>query len=172
MKQAHVAVFRQGMIAGLLAYVAIILYYALFNLVTGRPADFTVVAIGEALFGQPGVPAIGAVIAYNGVHLIALMAFGTFAAWLLYEVEVHPVLWHTVLFVFIVTFLFAYWIVAIVAAPLASINPIVLVIGNTVGAAAMGVYLGWVHRGLLARIERFGDPDALLSARPSRRWRA
>src|SRR5688500_10315158 len=96
MKSARLSFLVPGLIAGLLGSFAIVLYYAAFNLLQGRSPLATVGALGSGLFGAAErVSAIGAMIAYNGVHLVFFIALGIGVSWLLYEIELHPALWYT-----------------------------------------------------------------------------
>jgi hypothetical protein len=158
-RQARIDVLKQGMIAGSLGYLAIILYYATANLLTGQSPFHTVAAIGQALF-EPAA-ALPAAIAFNGVHLFAFLMLGWVAAWLIYRVELQPAIWHPALFALIAIFLLTSSVVAIVAGTFAHVSPLVVLIGNLLAAAAVGGYLGWNHPGLERRIELWGDPEAI-----------
>ena len=85
-------VLVHGLIAGLAAYLTVIVLYTLFNVVTGRPPFETAVLLGSALVGA-GVPAAGQAIAYNGAHLAVMLLLGGVCAWLVRRWELHPVLW-------------------------------------------------------------------------------
>jgi hypothetical protein len=160
MKQTHIDVLKHGTIGGLLGYFVIALYYAAFNVVNGRSAFYTVAALGEAMFDPRGVlPTAGAVIAYNGVNLLFFLLLGIVAAWLIYEVELHPGLWYAALLTLITAFLFTSGTMAIVAGTLASVSVLVVLLGNLFAAAALAGYLAWRHRGLERRIERLSDVE-------------
>ena len=99
MNSDHWKMLRHGSIAGGMGYLAIVLYYGAFNLLRGRSPVDTVAALGQGLFGDTNqVPVIGAIIAYNGLHLVFFLALGIAVAWLLEEVELHPATWYVVLF--------------------------------------------------------------------------
>jgi hypothetical protein len=86
---------------------------------------------------------------------------GLLAAWLIYRVELQPVVWHPVLIGLIALFLFASSMVALVAGQLAQVSAAVILPGNLLAALALGGYLGWSHPGLEQRIERLGDSEML-----------
>jgi hypothetical protein len=161
MKPTQKAVLKQGMIAGVLSYVATITYYAIYNAATGRPIAATAMALGTAVFGREGTSVTEAVLAFSGVHLVAWLAFGVLAAGLLHALELHPVLWVAVLYAVLIGFLPAYAFLAVTIAPITHIQPTALVVGNLVGGVVTVGYLLRVHRQQLTRVERVAKPEAL-----------
>lgn len=165
MKQAHTDVLKQGTIGGFLGYLAIVLYYAGFNVVNGRSPFHTAAALGEALFDTDGaLPMAGAVLAYNGVNLLFFLLLGIVAAWMIYEVELHPGVWLPALFTLITAFLFTSGVMAMIAGAWADLSVLVVLLGNLLAVAALGGYLAWRHAGLAHRIEQSDDVDAEVEA--------
>lgn len=75
--------------------------------------------------------------------------------------EVHPVEWFLAFFAFVTLFMFSLVVVLATAIPVLDAFPTGSVARGTLAAAlAMGIYLGRRHRGLLAGLEREGDPEA------------
>lgn len=76
---------RYGLVVGLIAFVVVAAFYALFDLLAGRGTFYTVDHLGRALIGGlgettgfGGAPAIEVVVVlfYNIVHLVAALTIG------------------------------------------------------------------------------------------------
>lgn len=168
--RAHSDVLKHGTIGGLLGYLTIVLFYAGFNVLNGRSPFHTVAALGEALFDTGGaLPVAGAVLAYNGVNLFFFLLLGIVAAWLIYEVELHPGVWLGALYTVIMAFLIISGAMAMIAGTVAGVSALVVLLGNLFAATALGGYLAWRHPGLAQRIEQSGDVDAEAEAPSSER---
>lgn len=151
MRPHRAEVLWEGFVAGLLGYATVAVFFGVFNLVEGRSFFFTAALLGEALIG-PVVPAgelrvsVGPVLAYNGIHLLAFLAIGTVAAWLVIFAEEHPGAWYLVFFLFLAGFLFSVVLVLLYAAPVADAMPWGSVLGaNAAAGLAMGGYLTRAH---------------------------
>ena len=92
---------REGVVTGLIAYVAVAVFYFAFDVLTARGALFTVNRIGQLmLYGSAGIatiePALGinlsAVIGYSAVHLVASLLIGILVCRLVQEAELQPML--------------------------------------------------------------------------------
>jgi hypothetical protein len=144
----------QGVAAGLLGYATIIVYYVALNLLRGRSPFDTVARLGWSIFGANDVlPRAGAVIAYNGLHLVFFLLLGVIVARLIEEVELHPDTWYVVFFALLAMFLFTTVFLASLTAD-AGITTATLIAGNVLAAGVMAFYLGDAHRGLLYTIEQ------------------
>jgi hypothetical protein len=158
MRPERAQVLTQGLVAGFVGYAAVVAFISLANLVSGRPVFHTAAALGTTLFyglSDPTALAIepGPVLAYNGIHLTLSLAAGIVAAWLLFETERHHFIWYFVLFIFVAGFLFSLLAIGIVGAEIAHLVPWWSVVAaNLVWAVALGGYLWYQHRGLLARL--------------------
>lgn len=146
--------FLDGLVAGFIGYLAVVLFFALWNLILGRSPLYTAALLGESLFAGLRDPAavtldIGMVIAFNGVHLVAFLLFGFFAAWLTYETELHPEFWYLAVFLFLAATVVSYAVVLALTVWVGSMISPWLVIGSSlVGAVAMALYLARSHRPL------------------------
>ena len=154
MKSERVEVLRQGMIAGLLGYAVVALFFAVFNLLAGRPALHTAAALGGVLFYgardmSDASVGIGAALAYNGVHLLVFLGFGLLAAWLAEFAEHGPHFWYLGAVLLIV---FAFHLLGLLLGVSTSLReavpPWTLVVSGLLGCAAMAGYLLWNHAAL------------------------
>lgn len=158
-------VLVEGLIAGAVGYVAVVLAVAALDVIGGRGLFQTPSLLGQILiggFGEPAADAVapGPVFAYNGLHLLVFLAIGMGVAWLVYEVELHPVLWYAAFFAMMSAVLVTFMALALVAEPYAELLPRgELIAANAVAAAAIGVYLHRAHPGLAKKILEHGDPE-------------
>jgi hypothetical protein len=148
----HSGALFQGLVAGLIGYVIVAGFFVALNLVLGRPATFTAGVLGTALVG--GATAhVGAVIAFNGVHILASMVMGVAAALLIYETELHPRAWFAFFFVFVAGFVFTSVVAGVVAAEMTEAAPWWAVIFSNLLAAGLSVrYLLSRHPWLSATV--------------------
>ena len=111
MKPDRARVLYEGLITGLLGYLVIVLFYGLLNLATGLSFFATAARLGAGLVSVERGGAVGAVLAFNGLHVVAFLSFAAgsgielpigsvFAANLLagavmgtYLLKAHPRLW-------------------------------------------------------------------------------
>ncbi len=158
MKPERAQVFTQGLVAGLIAYAAVALFFLLVNVIAGRSPFYTAAALGEVLFyGLEDPTSIviepGPVLAYNGVHLIVSLIAGTIGAWLFFETERHHWLWYFVFFVFIAGFVYSLVFVGVVSAETSEIVPWWSVaVATVIWVVALGSYLWYQHRGLIREL--------------------
>jgi hypothetical protein len=92
MKRYHGPTVRRGVVAGLVLYLTVALFFAGVNLLVGRSPFYTVELLGEPLVGpRPMVPGPewrwAARLAFNGVHLVGSLLLGLAAAVLFRGVE-------------------------------------------------------------------------------------
>lgn len=153
MKKTTSDVLQDGLIGGFVGYGVASLYFALLNLLFGRPFWYTTQAFGEALFAG-SFP--GQAIAFNGVHLAVFLVLGLVAAFLVEETELHPVFWYFLLVVAVVGFVAGYLFTTVVAGRLVDLNPVAVAMGNVVAAVGIGAYLLLRHPAL-RRIVREQD---------------
>lgn len=90
---------REGLLLGGLAYAAVAVFYAAFDVLAARGTLYTLDLLGKALFRGLRDPAVlqlparvdvGAVLLYNGLHLAASLAIGCVIAWLIARAERGP----------------------------------------------------------------------------------
>jgi hypothetical protein len=164
MKRSEVLI--QGLIAGLIAYASVILFYLIVNLAAGRSPFYTPAALGSILFYGARDPSQiviepATVLAYNGVHLVVSLLIGTAGAFLAFETERHHGLWYLSLFVLIAGFVYGLVAVGALGAEIAHVVPWWSVVGaNLTWVLGVGGYLGWMHRALLRELGR-GEGTAL-----------
>lgn len=165
MKPERARVLREGFWTGLIGYVTVALAVGVIDLVRGRSFFHTVALLGGALFGRPaGAEGVAVtpdlVFSYNGVHLLAFLVIGMLVAFLVREVELHPVAWYLGFFALLGAFFLGVFVVGALGetggarVPWASI-----LFANLLAAFAMGWYLGKEHPGLWRSVHRSADPE-------------
>jgi hypothetical protein len=88
-------VLTGGLVAGLVGYGTVVLVMAIMNVVLDRSPFYTAALFGSVLFYDLRDPAAlvitaGPVLAYNMMHLVAFLALGTIASWLVTLSERYP----------------------------------------------------------------------------------
>lgn len=161
MKPDRARVLSEGLITGLIGYVVIVLFYGILNVVTGQSFFSTASHLGAGLVSPSGANAqAGAVLAFNGVHVLVFLVVGLVAAWLVMQTERHPSFFVLALFIGIAG------LFAVLAAFLsfAARSGVELPIGSVIAAnllagAAMGAYLVKAHPRLWDEIRDHLDPE-------------
>lgn len=160
--------FADGLVAGIVGYAVVVLFFGGWNLVEGRSPFYTAGLLGAAVFdGLRDASALtlapGPVIAFNGLHMVAFLAFGFFAAWLVYETELHPAYWYLSFFLFLAAALLSYAAVLAVSTVLGELISPWLVVGSSVlGVAGVAGYLIGVHRSLIRRLRAPAEPPGAI----------
>ena len=158
-------VMLEGMTAGLIGYAAVVILVAVLDLVGGRALFQTPSLLGQILIGgfgdpTPGVVQAGPVMAYNGVHLLVFLAVGMAAAWIVHEVELHPIIWYGAFFAVMTIVLVSFMALSFVGEASAGLLDRWPLIGaNALAAVAIGVYLQRAHPGLGKAIRAHADPE-------------
>lgn len=152
---------KHGLIAGVVGYGVVVVVLAAANVFAGTWIFETPAALGSALLftggAQQPVPAVAAVIAFNGVHLLVSLVVGFAVSWLLYEAEEHHDLWYVVLMVLIAGFIYSLLLVGVVGAEVTAVVTWAQALTATfLWAASMGTYLWFAHRSLLRDLA--GEP--------------
>jgi len=94
------------------------------------------------------------------IHLLAAAGVGFGAAWLVREIEMHPVEWYLAFFAFVMAFMFSLVVVHVVAVPVPeAFSTGSVPWANLAAIGAVGVYLARRRRGLLEEVSREGDPE-------------
>ena len=153
-----------GLAAGFIGYVLVVLFFVVVNVLSGHSPFYTAALMGEALFEGLRDPAAatlaaGPVIAVNGVHLLAYLVFGFFAAWLVYETELHPEFWYLAFFMFLGATVLSY--AAVLAVMALTGNPLAtwaIVAASLLAALGMAAYLTLSHRAMLDAIDGAEEP--------------
>ena len=90
---------RDGVVLGLIAYAAVAVFYAAFDVLAARGTLYTVDLLGKAAFRGLRDPAVlqlpmeldlTAIFLYNALHLVASLAIGCVVAWLIHQAEARP----------------------------------------------------------------------------------
>jgi hypothetical protein len=151
-----------GLVAGTIGYALVAVFFVIVNLAGGRSPLYTVALVGEAVFGSAG-PAVaggtvGPVVAFNGIHLVAYLTFGLFAAWLAQATDLHPQFWTLALLLFaggaVVSYAGALTVLALIGSPLSTAS---VVAAGMVGTVGVGAYLAVSHRTIIPSIRDSGE---------------
>jgi hypothetical protein len=157
---------REGLVVGLIAYVAVAAFYALFDFLAARGSLYTLNLLGQAVFRGLRDPAVlelpvppdpGAMLRYNALHLSASLAIGLVVTWLASQAERRPAQAHlaglTIVAGFIVTILG----VGLLTTPIRPVLPWwSIVVANTLSVLFAGWYLVRKHPGIWRRLLPFG----------------
>lgn len=140
-----------GLVVGLIGYATVVVTMAALNVALGRSPFYTAALFGSALFYHLKDPAelvitAGPVLAYNMVHLLAFLALGTFASWLVTLSERYPSAQYFVLVLLVFVAFHVYGGLQLFAHPLLGASAWWEVgLGSLAAAAAMAVYLAFAH---------------------------
>jgi hypothetical protein len=166
MTEQRKAMLVDGLVAGAVGYAAVAVFFMVLNVMVGRPALYTAALLGEMVFGGVADPSVVTmdptmVIAFNGVQLVALLLFGFFAAWLVYETELHPVLWYLAFALFVVATVAGFAVVLVMTVLIgAVVSPWLVVSASILGAAVIAAYFAIRHRSLVGAIRHgLGEPE-------------
>jgi hypothetical protein len=151
-------VIAEGVVAGLLAHLAIAVVLLIGDLVSGHPALFTPALLGGALLEgtreacQAPLRAT-TLLAYASIHLLALTAFGLLASYLMRSSEERPFLWFGALLTFVVVAWHLEAAVLFLLGPVRGCISLWWIVGASfAGALAMARYLWRAHPRLRERL--------------------
>ena len=157
---------REGVYVGLIGYGAVALFYAIFDLLAGRGAIFTLNLLGKfffrgvrdpAVLTLPIAPDVGAMVAYNFVHLVAALAVGLFVASLVARVEAKPNVGIPVLVVLALGYVLTVLAVDGMSHTVGALLPLWSIVAvNTLAALGGGIFLWRAHPGLWDRVRGGG----------------
>ncbi|MFQ5746262.1 MAG: hypothetical protein ACE5HF_03460 [Gemmatimonadota bacterium] len=166
MRPDRARVMMEGLVAGLLGYAAVALFFGVVNLIGGRNFFYTAARLGSGLTGAaPGAADTavlpGPVFAYNGVHLLAFLVIGFVAAWLVFETEKHPDFFPIFLFIALGgAFANVAAFTAISEIRSGELSLWAVLGANAAAGAAMGAYLVRAHPRLWRELREGSDPEA------------
>jgi hypothetical protein len=158
MRTRTATIVAEGLVAGVLAHLAIALLLLVADLLAGRGAFYTPALLGNVLLEGGGQgcqvrPGATLLLAYTSIHLVALTGFGILASWLIHGSQERPVLWSAALFVFIFV---AWHLTAAVLGVLGRVQDCVSLwpatAAGVAGACAMAAYLWRAHPALRQRL--------------------
>lgn len=152
---------NEGIRVGLLAALAVALFYALFDVLAARGPLYTINLLGKAVFRGARDPAIlqlpvphdvGAMLLYTGLHLVLAIVIGVVVTSLLSRAERQPgqkaVIRAVIIGGFFVTVAAIGWF----SAPFRPLLPWwSIVVANAIAVAVVGAYLLKRHPGLWQR---------------------
>lgn len=138
-------ILNGGLFAGLLGYGAVVVLFAVFNLLAGRSPFYTPAMFGAVLFYGLDDPAAlvitpAPVLAYNMVHLLGYLALGMAGSWMVAKAEQYPVARFAVLFVVLFVAGHLYAALLIFAEPLLAGGAWWRIL---VASVSSGVVMGW-----------------------------
>jgi hypothetical protein len=158
-------ILRQGLYAGLIGYATIVVFFAVLNVAAGRSPFHTAALLGSALFFDLRDPAQlvvspPAVLTFNMVHALVMLAAGMITSWLVAVSEKYPVSQWAILvaLIFVAFHLFA--AVQLFAAPFMGVlGWVEITVASVAAAAAMGGFLLQQHPALRRELReiKMGD---------------
>ncbi len=157
-------VLSEGLVAGLLGYASIALFFGVLHLLTGQSLFHTAATLGDGLVSHDptvlGGATVGSVIAFNGVHLVAFLLFGVIAAWLVSSSERNPGFIIVMLFLGLAGFFYSLtgFLGYSVNHPLAP-SWISIAVSNVIAGVLMAGYLFRFHPGLWRTVLQSTDPE-------------
>jgi hypothetical protein len=106
MQARRANILAEGLVAGVVAHLAIALVLVFSDLFAGRAVLYTPTLVGSVLLegGRQGcqvTPNATILLAYSSVHLSTLVLFGFLGSWLIQGSQERPILWFGALCVFI-----------------------------------------------------------------------
>jgi hypothetical protein len=145
---------REGLTVGLIAYLSVAAFYALFDLLAIRGAFHTVNLLGRAVFRGLRDPAVlllpvqldtGAIFLYNGLHLVLSLLIGIIVTRLVIQAERHPAQAMPVLAFIVAGFVATVLLVGYLTQPMRPVLPWwSIVVANALAVLLAAAYL--LHR--------------------------
>jgi len=156
---------REGLAVGLIAYVAVAAFYAVFDLLAARGALYTLDLLGKVVFRRLRDPAVlqlpfqydlGAMAWYNGLHLEISLVIGFVVTGLVAHAERRPERAHLVGLIIVMGFVVTILGVGLLTSPVRSVLPWWSVVAaNALSVLLAGWYLVHQHPGLWRRLLPF-----------------
>jgi hypothetical protein len=150
-------VFREGLVAGLVGAVVVAAWFLVIDLIQQAPFQTPAVLWAGLVQRVPNpasvTPAVGPVLGYTLLHLLAFALFGVVAALLLAAAEGEPAMLLALLIFFAAFEVFFLALVTFLARPLLGVLAWwEILIGNLLAAGAMLGYLAARHRTLVRQL--------------------
>jgi hypothetical protein len=148
-----------GLASGLIGYGTVVVVVSLLNVLAGRSPFYTAAMFGSALFYGMRDPASlviepGPVLAYNMVHVLAFLAIGLIASWLVALAERYPAAQYLVLVVLIFAAFHIFAAMTLFSGPLLGERAWLIVgVAGVAAAVLMGWYLLKTHPLLEAELK-------------------
>ncbi len=157
MARGQRSVLREGIIAGVIGAVVVAVWFLLFDIARGRPL-LTPSLLGAAVFSgvsaPDGVPvALGPIVGYTILHVLAFIAFGVVAASVIAVSEREPALFIAFVILFAAFEMFFFAVVAALGqSMMGAIVWWAILVGNLLASVAMLAYFFRMHRALPASL--------------------
>lgn len=155
-------VLREGLLVGFVAYLAVAVFYAAFDILAARGPLYTVNLLGLAVFAGVRDPSVlqfpippnpSAIFWYNALHLVLSLAIGLIVVRLVAEAEREPSHTRAVLFTIVAGFVVTILGVGLLTSPIRVLLPWwSIVVANAVAVVAAGSYLLKAHPGIWRRL--------------------
>ncbi len=143
--------FRDGLVVGLIAYLAVAVFYALFDQLAARGMLFTVNVLGMTLFQGLRDPSVletplaieaGPIFWYNGLHLVISLIIGVTVVGLVDMAERYPARARMVLFVLVAGFVVTVTAIGVLSTPIRQVLPWwSIVVANVLAVLLSASYL-------------------------------
>ena len=156
---------RDGVAVGLIAYVAVAVFYAGFDVLAARDTLYTVDLLGKAFFRGlrdaavlqlPSEPDLTAIFLYNGLHLFLSLGIGLTVVWLVERADRGPAQAYVSLFVIVAGFFVTILAVGVLTGPIRPLLPTwSIVAANAYAVVLAGAYLLWRRRGVWRKLMPF-----------------
>lgn len=148
-------VLSDGLLAGFIGYVTVVLVIGVGDVLQGRPPFHTAGLLGSFLFYDVSDPTTrlaawpGPVLAFNGLHLLVMLLFGAFLAWLVTLAEGGPEVWYVSLVALLFVLLHALGLPLLLPAAAAdAVSPWLVAFATSLAVITMGLFLWRTHPAL------------------------
>jgi hypothetical protein len=158
-------IMREGLVVGLIAYVAVAAFYAAFDILAARGSLYTLNLLGEAVFRGLRDPAVlmlpvtrdpGAMAMYNALHLVLSVAIGFTATGIVSYAERHPARARLSGLVLLAGFVVTLLVVGFLSIPIRPVLPWwSIVVANSLSVLLAGLYVLRKHPGIWRRLLPF-----------------
>jgi hypothetical protein len=151
MRSESMLIWRGGLFTGLIGYGTIVVFFGALNLFAGRSVFYTAALFGSALFlglEDPSALVITpqAVLTFNMVHLLVMLAVGFLMSWLIAKSEKYPLTQWAVLMALIFVGFHLFAAVVLFAAPfMGSLGWVQILVASVAAAITMGWYMLRLH---------------------------
>lgn len=149
---------REGLAIGLIAFAAVAVFYALFDLLAARGGLYTVGLLGRAVVRGERDPSIlllpippdwTAILGYSAIHLVLSLAIGVVVAALIARAERNPTERRAILLVIVAGFVVTILAVGLLTTPMRAMLPWwSIVVANSLAVLLAASYLLRRHPGL------------------------
>ncbi|MFI5311980.1 MAG: hypothetical protein ACHQQ3_12145 [Gemmatimonadales bacterium] len=152
MREKTLDMLWQGLFAGFLGFMTIILVFAVANVGAGRSPFYTAAVLGATLFygvtdlSQMATTIAPYVFAYTGLHLMAFLIFGLAGSVLATIAERGAILWYPGIFFFLFVGFHMIGAMQLLAQPIESaLSSIAVWVAGMLASGVMAAYLLLVH---------------------------